>query len=840
MKFNRTTNLCVVILGLSFNLTQVAAEPSVRSRDSFNTNWQFARFGAMPDGSELAEPEGLESPEFDDSAWRQLDTPHDWGIEGPFRQELPGETGKLPWAGIGWYRKHFTAPELKPGEQLAIDFDGAMSDSTIYLNGQEIGGWPYGYTSFRVDLTPHVKPGAENVLAVRLDNKPNSSRWYPGGGIYRNVWLVKTGPVRVAHDGVFITTPKVTAEAAQIQVDVTIDNALETDSALTVQATILPLKGVGPPVIESVETTVNGTQSGRTQLTFELANPQLCTVDKPQLYQAIISIQQNGKRVDRYSTTFGIRKIEFTADRGFLLNGERVPLNGVCLHHDLGPLGAAVSKRGIERQLEILKEMGCNAIRTSHNPPAPELLEACDRMGFLVQVEAFDCWAEKKTRNDYNRFFKDWHERDLVRMVRRDRNHSSVIMWSIGNEIREQRGAAGPKICAELAAIVRREDPTRPVTSGCNVPEAADNGYAGPLDLFGYNYKPHLYEQFTKKYPQKPVYGSETSSCISTRGEYYFPVGENQAGGQGGPFQMSSYDLYAPNWATTPDKEFAAQDRYPKVFGEFVWTGFDYLGEPTPYNDDATNVLNGQDAATRAELERQRKELKKLTIPSRSSYFGILDLCGFKKDRFYIYQARWRPELPMAHILPHWTWPDRVGQVTPVHVYTSGDVAELWLNGKSLGRRKKGPGEYRLRWNDVQYEPGELRVEAYRNGKPWATDLQRTAGPAAKIELTADRPIIAADGQDLCFLTARVLDAFGVLVPQANNHLTFKVEGAGSVIGVCNGDPTSHLPFQAAEMPAFNGLCLAIVRAEMGKTGELTVSATAEGVKSGMVKVSAK
>ncbi len=425
-------------------------------------------------------------------------------------------------------------------------------------------------------------------------------------------------------------------------------------------------------------------------------------------------------------------------------------------------------------------------------------------------------------------------------MVRRDRNHPSVVMWSIGNEIREQWSPAGPKIGAELAAIVRREDSTRPITSGCNGPEAADNGFANPLDLFGYNYKPHLYEQFTKKYPLKPVYGSETSSCISTRGEYYFPVGENQAGGQGGPFQMSSYDLYAPNWATTPDKEFAAQDRYPKVFGEYVWTGFDYLGEPTPYNDDATNVLNGQDAATRAKLNGSVIELQKLTIPSRSSYFGILDLCGFKKDRFYIYQARWRPELPMAHLLPHWTWPDRVGEVTPVHVYTSGDEAELWLNGKSLGRRKKGPGEYRLRWNDVKYEPGELRVEAFRNGKPWATDVQRTAGPPAKIELTADRATIAADGQDLCFITARVLDANGVLVPQAKNHTKFEVAGAGSVIAVGNGDPTSHLPFQASEMPAFNGLCQAIVRAEAGQTGKLVISAIAEGLAAGTVMVEAK
>ncbi len=779
--------------------------------------------------------------EFNDSDWRKLNLPHDWGIEGPFKQEYPGETGKLPWWGTGWYRKHLEIPASDQGKKIYLDVDGAMSHAKVWLNGQLAGGWPYGYASWRVDLTPFVKFGADNVIAIRLDNPRDSSRWYPGGGIYRNVWLVKTAPIHVAHWGTYVTTPEISARAATVKIRVNVDNDTASDSAVTVKNEIFELgadnvkgKSVASLATEGVKIAAHQSQSSEGQIV--IPDPKLWSIEQPQRYVAVTSIEQNGKRVDSYETPFGIRTIQFTADNGFLLNGKRVPLNGVCDHHDLGALGAAINTRALERQIQILKEMGGNAIRTSHNPPAPELLDLCDRLGMVVMDESFDCWKRGKSGNDYHLLWDDWHEKDWRAELRRDRNHPCIILWSIGNEVGEQGSPAGLTIGAELTRIAHEEDPTRPTTAACSDVRAAFNGFQKHMDVFGYNYKPTDYGRAHETNSTLPIFGSETASCISSRGEYFFPVSNNKNDGRA-DFQMSSYDLYAPPWATPPDWEFKGQDEFPYVAGEFVWTGFDYLGEPTPYNGDMSNLLNFTDPAEKARMQKELEALGKIKVPSRSSYFGIIDLAGFPKDRYYLYQARWRPDFPMAHILPHWNWPDRVGQITPVHVYTSGDSAELFLNGQSLGLKKKGQYEYRLRWDDVVYQPGELKVVAYKNGKKWATDVMKTTGPAARLKLQADRNTIRADGQDLSFITVTVADKNGLLVPRTNNRVHFDITGPGEIVATDNGDATSFESFQSHDRNAFNGLCLVIVRAKAGETGNITLRATAEGLAAAEIPI---
>ena len=770
-----------------------------------------------------------ETAAFDDSAWRKLDVPHDWGVEGPFRDDLANDTGKLPWKGIGWYRKHFTVPASDQGRRLFVDFDGAMANAKVWLNGEYIGTWPYGYTSFRLELTPHVKFGAENVLAVRLDTAKWGSRWYPGAGLYRNVWLVKAAPVHVGQWGVFVTTPK----PGEAKIAVIVDNQGEKSVTVQVKTEILGPDKVAETAPATKELATGA--SGTLELAASVPNPKLWDLRAPNLYVARTTVSVDGKVVDTYDETFGFRTIEFTARDGFKLNGRRVPLYGTCNHHDLGPLGAAFNTRAMERQLEILKEMGDNALRTSHNPPAPELLELADRMGFVVMVEAFDCWRAGKTANDYARLFDAWHEKDLQAMVRHYRNHPSVVMWSIGNEIHEQNG---PQLAKPLADIVRAEDPTRPVTAGCNNAGAGTNGFQTAVDLFGLNYHTTGFDKLLK-FPgneNKPMYSSESSSCISSRGEYFFPV--KRGGDSRVNFQVSSYDVDAPPWAQPPDEEFAALDKSPAFMGEFVWTGFDYIGEPTPYNADTTNLLNFSDPAEKAKMQKELQDLGKMKVPSASSYFGILDLCGFKKDRFYIYQARWRPDLPMAHILPHWNWPERVGQATPVHVYTSGDEAELFLNGKSLGRKSKGEFEYRIRWDDVAYQPGQLHVVAYRKGAKWAEDTVKTTGAPAKLLLAVDRPKIKADGADLAYVTVTVADKEGLLVPRTHNLVTFEVEGPGEIVAVGNGDAASHEPYQARERKAYNGLCLAIVRAKAGAAGTIKLKAASAGLAGSEIQIS--
>lgn len=812
--------ICAVILLILFKFTGASARDII----SFNENWKFARFGPMPDGSQREEPEGLFEIHADDATWRTLNLPHDWGIEGPFCKDLPNRTGKLPWPGIGWYRKTFQSPESDQGKRIFIDFDGSMSGTTVWLNGCFVGEWPYGYSSFRFEITHQLRAGEENTIAVRLDNKPESSRWYPGGGIYRNVRIVKTNPVHIDHWGVFVTTPEVSSESATVQIQ-------------------SQLKGYSKDIEVKHEITalnsdkVLGTANGLF-CDVELRNPKLWSLESPNLYQVKTTVFKEGQEIDAVMNTFGIRTIKYTSE-GFFLNGKKTKLNGVCMHHDQGPLGTAVHVRAMERQIEILKAFGCNAIRTSHNPPAPEFLELCDRMGMLVQVEAFDTWRVKKTDNDYARLFGAWHKRDLQAMVRRDRNHPSVIMWSTGNEVLEQRRIDSAPMVTMLAGIINDEDPTRPVTFGCSSAEAATNGFGAKSEVLGINYKPHLYGEIRELFPDIPLYASETTSSISSRGEYFFPVSDVQREGNGGFFQVSDYGLYASRNGYPADTEFKAQDMYPYVIGEFVWTGFDYIGEPTPYNKDKTNLLNYADPAVRARVKAEMAKLGK-QIPPRSSYFGIVDLCGFPKDRFYLYQSRWRPELPMAHILPHWNWPERIGKVTPVHVYTSGDEAELFLNGKSLGRKKKGKYEYRLRWDDVVYQPGELKVVAYKNGKKWADDLKKTTRKAKKLALSADHSEILADGKDLSFVTVRIADSKGATVPRTHNSVKYTLTGPGEIIAVGNGDPTNLESFQATERKAFNGLALVVIRSEKGKSGEIKLQAESEGLKKAELTIRSK
>jgi beta-galactosidase len=795
------------------------------------------------------------NPAFNDSGWRLLDLPHDFGIEGPFI--LPGQagsdgaTGRLPYFGVVWYRKHLTIPAADSGKQIYLDIDGSMSYTTVWCNGQIVGGWPYGYTSWRVDLTAYIKFGVENVLAIRLDNPANSSRWYPGGGIYRNVWLTKTSPVAIGQWGIFAFTPRVTVSNADIALKITVNNKSKSNTSVSIATQIYALDNNGQrsgavSSIAAVNTPIAAAGSSTVETKGTIANPKLWSPGSPNLYVAVTTVTQNGNVVDSYETPFGIRTFKYDPDAGLFVNGEHVKLNGVCDHHDLGALGTAVNYRALQRQLEMLKDMGCNAIRTSHNPPAPELLDLADRMGFLVLDEAFDTWGSNKRPNDYGggNLFNIWHEQDMRALVRRDRNHPSIFAWSIGNEINEQSQGANSTFGRELSSIVHSEDPTRPVTAACNGAESARNGFSTLLDAMGFNYKPDNYISFHQSYPNQFFFSTESASTISSRSEYFFPVvgqgfGAISGGGRGrgipaggtafvsqdnATYQMSSYDLYYPSWASSPDHEFYGQDHSTAVAGEFVWTGFDYIGEPTPWG-------GGND-------------------PSRSSYFGIIDLAGFPKDRFYLYQAHWRPDLQMAHILPHWTWQERTGQVTPVHVYTSGDEAELFLNGKSLGRKKKifdtpnqpmnGEPAYRIRWDDVVYEPGELKVVAYKDGKEWATDIVRTAGQASKMTLKADHAAINADGHDLSFVTLTIQDSNGIMIPRSKNLIHFSVSGPGEIVATDNGDATDLNIFSSHDRKVFNGLALVIIKAKRGQTGQIVVKAESEGLSQAVCTITTK
>jgi beta-galactosidase len=763
-----------------------------------------------------------------DGQTRTVNLPHDWGVEGEFRQEYPGETGKLKWWGKARYAKTLTVSADDLTKDIRLEVDGAMSNASVFVNEVKVGGWAYGYSSWAVDLTGRLHEG-DNRIEIVLDNKPESSRWYPGGGIYRNVWITRTEKTSVAHWGTFITSALSPGKATVYQkVTVKADNP----GIARISTRILYKEGNVEYVVAETRSVIEA-WDGRVEMQdFEIVNPRIWSPENPQMYLARTVVETENSR-DVYETPFGIRTAEFRPD-GFYLNGRKTFLKGVCLHHDAGALGAAWNEDAWQRRLLKLKEMGSNAIRCSHNPPAPEFLDMCDRMGFLVIDELTDTWTVSKKENGYATLFNEWVEKDLTAMIHRDRNHPSVILWSIGNECGEQGWPERWDIPRRLTDLCHREDPTRLTTAGNDNPGAAFSGYAGTIDVYGFNYKPHLYQQFVDEHPAQPVYGSETASCISTRGYYRFPVEQDKGKGwtMDPPFQVSSYDLYAPGWASKPDYEWQYEDVVPECAGEFVWTGYDYLGEPTPFNMDPSVLTNFH---TDEEREAYKKmvagwgqEISDVPLPSRSSYFGIMDLAGFPKDRFWLYQARWSPETPVAHILPHWTWPGREGQVTPVHVYTSGDEAELFLNGKSLGRKVKEG--YRIVWPDVLYAPGKLEVVCYKDGKEWARDAVLTAGKAAKLSASIDY-----DGKDLSYITVDVLDKADVLCPASSAQIQFQVKGPAVIVATDAGDPTSHVPFYSTALPAFNGKASVIVR-RTGK-GPVTVSAKSKGLKKASVTI---
>ena len=817
-----------------------------RTELCFDADWLFARYGQQADGTTLSEPQGMERYDYDDSEWCQLDVPHDWGIEGPFRPELEGFTAKLPWRGIGWYRKHFHIAAKDQGKCFYIDFDGAMANAEVWINGHKAAERPYGYISFRVDITPYLHYGDDNVVAVRLNTEILGSRWYPGAGIYRHVRLVKTQPLHVAHWGVFVTTPSITDRQGTAAVRVKVDNCSDTPAPYRMRIDIYETDEadhIGKRVASarSVLLQAEAGSSHEDSLHLTVAHPKRWSLEQTHRYVARVTLLDDHNRTtDVYDTPFGFRTIEFTHDNGFLLNGKRVQLQGTCNHHDLGALGAAINTAALKRQLTILKSFGCNALRTSHNPPAPDLLTLADKMGFVVMDEAFDCWNYGKKPGDYGSLYPEWHERDIESLICRDRNHPSVILWSTGNEVQEQYEPE-TGVARHLTEVVHRFDTTRPATFGASYPsKSAVNGTEMQVDVHGMNYAagvyggPKFYGEFLNKPGHEHLsgYSSESSSTMSSRGEY-FPR----------RFQVSSYDLTEPGWGGLPDWEFAALDRYPGICGEFVWTGFDYLGEPTPFNSDQSVLLNHAAAKSAAEMEELRKKLAEIETnrpTSRSSYFGIVDLAGFPKDRYYLYQSRWMPERPMAHILPHWNFPDRVGQKTPVFVYTSGDEAELFLNGRSLGRKRKGEYEYRLRWDDVVYEPGELRTIAYKDGKQWAADTVQTTGKPVAIKLSADKTTLAADGSDLVFIRISLVDNEGREVPTAEPLIHCSTEGCGRVIATDNGDAASLIPFQETSRTAFNGLLLAIVKADKGQRGTLRFTAEADGLASASLSIKVK
>ncbi len=806
---------------------------SARNRVLFDFDWRF-QAGEVPGGQSV----GL-----DDAAWDRVDLPHDFMISGKGQRMAlsasavaRADSAKLPMAaegpfdprsaggasmgylnaGIGWYRKTFTMPARAAGRRVVVEFEGAYMNSEVWLNGEKLGTRPYGYSSFQFDLTPQLKfGGAPNVIAVRVHVKQPSSRWYSGAGIYRHVWLTTSDPVHIERWGTVVRTSSLTSQRAGLTVRVDARNQSAAGVATEAEVTIRDRNGRVVASQRAHGVTVDAGALARFEVALAVPQPHRWSIEDPYLYQVEARLVVAGRVVDEERVAYGLRTIAFSPDSGFVLNGVHVPLQGVCLHHDLGPLGAAAFDRGTERQLEIMKRMGVNAIRTSHNPPAPALLDAADRLGFVVMDEVFDEWKENKTTFGYGQFFDAWSERDTRDMVQRDRNHASVVMWSIGNEIPEQGDSTRAEaMAARLAGFVRDEDPTRFVTAAMDNPTAAlRTGFAKPLDLFGVNYHLAVYPTVRGM----KAYGSETSSDYSSRDQY------NLVLTNGVPQVMNrldnhvtSYDFEGPAWGNNADTQFQAMRAAPWMAGEFVWTGFDYIGEPTPFD-----------------------------WPNRSSSFGIVDLVGFPKDRFYLYQSQWRPE-PMVHILPHWNWPAAfTGKTIPVWTYTNADAVELFLNDKSLGVRTwAGVKETHLAW-EVPYAPGTLRAVAKKGGRVVAEDRVETTSAPARLELTVDRPTIRADGQDLAYVTVRVVDAHGRLSrADGNQPVRFTLSGPGSIAGVDNGDPTNHEPFVgptpgAAQHRAFHGLAMVIIRAPRSG-GVVTLRAEAEGLAGATVTVRAK
>ena len=808
----------------------------VRTETLLEKGWRFTR----------EDSEQFSQTDYDDSAWQTVRVPHDWAIYGPFSinndkqnvaitqdgqkeaMEHAGRTGGLPFVGPGWYRLEFAAPEYTVGKSCRLIFDGAMSNADVYINGKHAAFWPYGYNSFIVDATPYMKAGETNHLAVRLENYNESSRWYPGAGLYRNVHLVITKDAYIPDWGTYLYTSKLGDGYAWLQSNVEFTFPQDkTFSDYKIVNEIYDPNGAAVSQQSKAGTAYDGNVF---QIETLVENPLLWTPETPYLYTLVSKVYEGETLIDEVETRFGIRTIELRPDEGFYLNGQKTVFKGVCNHHDLGPLGAIANEAAIRRQVRILKDMGCNAIRTSHNMPAPELVKVCDEMGMMLMAETFDCWVTPKVQNGYNLYFTEWAEKDLVNLIRHYRNSPAVVMWCVGNEVPDQwPGDKGAKIALWLQQICHREDPTRPVTMGMDQPGTViNNNVAAVFDVPGFNYRPHWYQENYRKLPQRIILGSETASTVSSRGVYKFPV-ERRSMAKYPDHQASSYDVEHCDWSNLPEDDFIQHEDLPYCIGEFVWTGFDYLGEPTPYYTD---------------------------WPSHSSLFGIIDLAGLPKDRYYLYRSHWNKDEETLHILPHWTWNGREGETTPVFVYTNYPSAELFINGKSQGIRTKDMSvtvhnsgdslsvanlkrqqRYRLMWMDTVYEPGTVKVVAYDSeGNAVAQKEIHTAGKPYRIELEADRTAIKADGKDLSFVTVKVVDKDGNLCPMADNEITFRVKGAGSYCAGANGDPISLESFQEPHMHVFSGMMTAIVSSSE-EPGDIILEATSKGLKKGVIVI---
>jgi len=786
-----------------------------RTKENFDDDWKFI----------LDSVNAYNSPDVNDASWRTLNLPHDWSIEMPFDSTSPtGTSGGALRGGLGWYRKIFLLPESSKDKNVFIDFDGVYMNSEVWINGHSLGVRPNGYISFRYDLTPYLKFGTDkNIIAVKVDNsKQPNSRWYSGSGIYRNVWLVTTNKVFVDHWGTYINTSQVNQQSATIDIKVNINNTNSTDQNVVVKTT---LYDEANKAVATASSTLNAKANATTETSQQtkVTSPQLWSIQNPYLYKAVTQVTSDNKNVDEYTTNIGIRYFRFDVEKGFFLNDKPAKIIGVCDHHDLGCLGTAINTRALQRQLEMLKSMGINGIRTSHNPPAPELLDLCDKMGFIVMDEAFDMWKRPKNKYDYHLYWDEWHKKDLEDQVLRDRNHPSVFIWSIGNEIPEQWGnhgkdTSGRSIARELANIVHSLDSTRPITSALNnpYPEGNEIYASGVLDLVGFNYHQEEYKNFPKKFPGQKFIATESVSAINTRGHYDMPSDsirrwpsrwDKPLQNANPDFTCSAYDNCSVPWGSTHEETLKELLKYNFASGMFVWTGFDYIGEPTPY-----------------------------PWPARSSYFGIIDLAGFPKDAYYLYQSLFTDKT-VLHIFPHWNW--KTGQTIDVWAYyNNADEVELFLNGKSLGTKKKTGDDLHVMWR-VTYETGTIKAISRKNGKVVLTKEIHTAGAPAKIILSTDRNKITADAHDLSFVTAKVVDKDGNLVPDANNLIKFTTTGEGSVIATDNGSETDLESFKNTQRKAFNGLCLGVVQSTK-KAGAIRLTAKADGLQSSSIVITTK
>ncbi|MBO9582767.1 MAG: DUF4982 domain-containing protein [Flavobacterium sp.] len=812
----------LMLVGITvFSSCNKKQDAFVSRKVSFNANWSFHLNDSIVDKDTI----GVSTK------WRTLDVPHDWSIEGKFDEKSPaGYGGGSLSGGLGWYKKIFKVAVEDSTKITSITFDGVYRNSEVWINGHYLGKRPNGYIGFQYEISPYLNYGDKNnEIIVKVDNsKQPNSRWYSGSGIFRNVWIETTDKLHVGQWGTYITTPKVTAEKASVDIETTIKNQYAESKKATVTTTIFKEDKKVTSVTQDITINANGNQI--LKQSAEVENPALWSDEKPELYTAVSEISLDDKIIDQYETTFGIRDFKFDLNKGFILNGKQVKIKGVCMHHDLGPLGAAINTRAIERQLEILKEMGVNGIRTSHNAPAPELLQLCDKMGFIVMDEAFDMWKTNKTKYDYANDWEKWHKKDLTDQLLRDRNHASIFIWSIGNEIPDQWSETGVQIAKELAGIVRQYDKTRPLTAAMNPPvnmnmnevtlqfekknvQINPIAASGVLDLIGYNYAHQTYSHHQENFPKTPFIATETTSGLQTRGYYdavsdtikKWPVRWDLKFTEGNPGNtVSAYDQVQAPWGSTHEATWKVVKKYDFLSGMYIWTGFDYIGEPTPYE-----------------------------WPSVSSYFGIVDLAGFPKDVYYMYQSEWTNKT-VLHIFPHWNW--KAGQTVDVWAYyNNADEVELFVNGKSVGKRAKKGDDLHVMWR-IPFEAGTLKAVSRKGGKVVLEKEIKTAGNPSQLKLTADRSTIKADKNDLSFVTVDILDANGILAPNANNEINFSLNGNGKIVGVCSGDPVSHESYKGTKHTALAGKCLVIVQSG-DKSGRLELTANANGLKSSTIVI---